>query len=525
MDDRSLDALTRDEDDDVRRRAQLVRDTLSMGPVAAAHKHGVTRQTATKWANRYRQGGAAQLQRSAHRHRGIEKMRRAVLSAPLWMPTAKWSSRSIAVALGVSQSYVARTWEHMRSRTELVDDLENIAGGKTHELLGFLVAPEYAILVLQLSATNYSTSGLASPAIQRSLRTVLAAELVREPLGADQCASAIRSFWDRIGDAVGNNATTIAIASRNAPMPSGISIPKVCENSCEWQSIFSFLADQGNSPSLRQMHEVETELRKWYRDPRSVFSWTVPKAVGAPEAVGVAPDRARGVAARSVAHHVGPERALADEIVATIRQGVASGYLAGGDRVTERYLAGQLHTARGQVRSALRLLERDGLLTITTGRAAVVPIPTLADVVETYAARRALGTLMVRAAVRWTTEARKLVIEALQVLEKRAASGDVYLTGQADIDFQNALAEAAGLVRIGPMLQLLGEQLRMFIAVMGADYAFPIHPILMENRQIFAAIDAGDADAAVEQWRSKMDGAVAYMLRQLQNTRLGCKTD
>jgi DNA-binding GntR family transcriptional regulator/transposase len=520
MDNRSLDALTRDENDDVRQRAQLVRDTLSMGPVAAAQRHGVTRQTATKWTIRYQQGGVAQLQRSAHRRHDIAETRRAVLSAPLWMPTPKWSSRSIAVALGVSQSYVARTWEHMRSRTELVDDLEKIVGGKTHELLGFLVTPEYALLVLRLSASKYSPPGPVSPAIQRSLRTVLAADLVRESLGADQSTSAIRSFWDQIREAVESNAPTIAIASRDAPIPPDISIPKVCENSSEWQSVFSFLIDQGNSPSLRQMHEVETELRKWYRDPRSVFSWTAPKAVGAPDATGVTPDWARGVATRSVARHVSPERALADEIVATIRQGVADGYHAGGDRVTERYLAGRLRTTRGQVRSALRLLERDGLLTITTGRAAVVPIPTLADVVETYAARRALGALMVRAAVRWTPEARKLVIEALQVLEQCAASGDVYMTGQADIDFQNALAEASGLARIGPMLQLLGEQLRMFIAVMGLAYAFPSHPILVENRQIFAAIDAGDEDAAVERWRSKMDDAVAYMLRQLQNTRL-----
>jgi len=32
----------------------------------------------------------------------------------------------------------------------------------------------------------------------------------------------------------------------------------------------------------------------------------------------------------------------------------------------------------------------------------VVPIPTVADVVETYAARRALDAIMIRAASRWT---------------------------------------------------------------------------------------------------------------------------
>jgi len=198
---------------------------------------------------------------------------------------------------------------------------------------------------------------------------------------------------------------------------------------------------------------------------------------------------------------------------------VVDGRLAAGDRVTERHLAGRLHTTRGRVRAALRLLERDGLLTVSSGRAAVVPIPTVADVVETYAARRALGAIMVRAAGRWTPGGRALVTGTLEALEQCAASGDLHRTSQADIDFQDALAEASGLARIGPMLHLLAEQLRMFIAVLGVNYAFPIDAILDRDRRIFAAIDAADEQAAVEQWRAKIDDAAAYMLEQLQRTR------
>jgi len=91
-----------------------------------------------------------------------------------------------------------------------------------------------------------------------------------------------------------------------------------------------------------------------------------------------------------------------------IRQGVADGRYAARDRATERCLAGRLHTMRGQARYALRLPKRDGLLTVTSGRPAGVPIPTVADVVEMYAARRALGAIMVRAASRWTPAGRSL---------------------------------------------------------------------------------------------------------------------
>jgi DNA-binding GntR family transcriptional regulator len=521
MDGRSLEELTHADDQHVRRRARLVRDTLSLGPTRAARQHGVTRQTAAKWAERYRAGGTAELQRSARRRRGLEETRHAVLTAPLWMPTARWSSRSIAATLGVSQSYVARTWEKAAARTALTNDLDTIAQGTTPEPLALLVTPDYAVLVFQVSAAddNRRSGRLpVGPAAHRALRTVLAADLVRQLIEEHPTESDLRSFWEQIRDAADSNATVVAIASREAPPPPGVAVRKVCRDASEWQSLITFFAERGASPSLHPLHEMETELRTWYRDPHSPFTY-VARGAAVPGAPAPAPDRARVRAARSTPRHVAPERALADQIVVTIRQGVVDGRLAAGDRVTERHLAGRLHTTRGQVRSALRLLERDGLLTVTSGRAAVVPIPTVADVVETYAARRALGAIMVRAAGRWTPAGRALVTDALDVLEQRAASGDLHRTSQADIDFQDALAEASGLARIGPMLQLLAEQLRMFIAVMGLDYAFPIDSILDRDRRIFAAIDAADEQAAVEQWRAKVDDAAAYMLEQLQTTR------
>ena len=147
MDDRSLEQLSHADDEQVRRRARLVRDTLSLGPTRAARQHGVTRQTAAKWADRYRAGGTAELQRSARRRRDAEETRHAVLTAPLWMPTATWSSRSIAVALGVSQSSVARTWERTGTRTALTDDLDTLAQGRTPELLALMVTPDSSVLV------------------------------------------------------------------------------------------------------------------------------------------------------------------------------------------------------------------------------------------------------------------------------------------------------------------------------------------------------------------------------------------
>ena len=78
MSDPQLEALSRDVDEAVRLRARLVQDVLALGPARAAREHGVTRQTAAKWAQRYRTGGAAQLSRPAHQRRTMQELRHAV---------------------------------------------------------------------------------------------------------------------------------------------------------------------------------------------------------------------------------------------------------------------------------------------------------------------------------------------------------------------------------------------------------------------------------------------------------------
>jgi len=112
------------------------------------------------------------------------------------------------------------------------------------------------------------------------------------------------------------------------------------------------------------------------------------------------------------------------------------------------------------------------------------------------------------------------VAEAMAEIERLAAHGDVALCNQADMNFQHALADASGLTRIGPMLQLLGLQVRMFIAVIGITYAFPIELVVARNRAITAAIDDGDDELAAQQWRQKIDEALAYMLEQVESLRV-----
>ena len=61
-------------------------------------------------------------------------------------------------------------------------------------------------------------------------------------------------------------------------------------------------------------------------------------------------------------------RSLADQAYQAIREGIATGTFAGGERVTERGLAARLDVSPTPVREALRRLEQDGLIERASAR-------------------------------------------------------------------------------------------------------------------------------------------------------------
>jgi hypothetical protein len=186
MTDHLLTAMLQDPDPMVRRRALLVRDAVSMGPTEAARRHGVTRQTAAKWVTRFQAGGAERLPGEPRRRHAVEETRQAVLTAPLWMPTTKWSSRTIASAVGVSQSSVARTWAECGAHTAVADRLAESAVGREPVPAGLLVTSGCSVLVVELGGRRaHPPVAPASPRTRRALRTVLAADLVRSRIDDD----------------------------------------------------------------------------------------------------------------------------------------------------------------------------------------------------------------------------------------------------------------------------------------------------------------------------------------------------
>ncbi len=82
-----------------------------------------------------------------------------------------------------------------------------------------------------------------------------------------------------------------------------------------------------------------------------------------------------------------------------IRSAILEGVLPPGGRLSQVKIADRLGLSRTPVREALRLIEKEGLITSERGRQVVISPTSMADLDELYALRIKLDTMTVRATV------------------------------------------------------------------------------------------------------------------------------
>lgn len=498
----------------VRQRAALVSDALALGTQSAADKHGVSRRTAAEWLRRFNAQGVGALTAVAEKRERQTSLNARILTAPLWMPSTKWSSRTIADSLNVSQSAVARAW-----RSSLVSSTVHagIAAWTGNDRLRFesvSISAGGSILLFS-RVENSSDHRIPSDAeLRRRMRTVLAADLVRAHAEIDtETAVPTLDFWQspHTGpDSSDRSVRLLALTSEPIAAPiDGIDVIE-CPSADQWQGLTGVLPGLAEPNTQTVLVDLESRLRRWFHEGSREFLWRRPDATQTDPPVSFPQERGT-----DSVDHGASERVIANGIIDAIRAGISEGRFSGGEVVTERFLAHRLDTTRGRVREALRQLNADGLITTETPNDVTIPIPTLADIVELYNARQALGAVAIRAALGWSETGRDKVLAALSEVEA-CGPDDMEKAHHLDQRFQNAICRSASLWRVPGMLESLSQQLLMYIAVLGVRYAFPVEKIVTRDRELFHAIDSGEFDGALKIWNTKIDESATYMVQQLK---------
>lgn len=209
------------------------------------------------------------------------------------------------------------------------------------------------------------------------------------------------------------------------------------------------------------------------------------------------------------------ELSATEQLAIALRKEMINSGFRPGDRLRPALFAQRLGLPPATVRTAMRQLADDGLLVqSSTGAASStfrIPRVTGADVIDLYASRLHVGMVLLRACAAQPRHRLLPARLALGALEAAAAQGTRADVGEADLRFQQELAEASGLRQSARSFHALTLRVRMFIAVLQLDYTPAVDRLLRDDRRILTAVLEGRGDGAVRLWRGKLDNAVRHM--------------
>lgn len=439
-----------------------------------------------------------------------------IARAPLYLSATSASSRAVAAQAGVSQATVSRLWGRIYKSApppSLAAWLRS-AGSERLRLQAVAVSRLQSVLVFEREPDAGDASPL-SAAMHSRLRPY-----VQTVLAADLAAAAQPQ---RGGD---DGATgDVAVLANGIAGPRLLCVfkgirPEVGEESgadvayvelrteLEWQQQLLEIVRRSAPGGEARWADAQVAVRRWVRsqDDRILHWRWVPT------------DVARG-GAKGTLRQPSLARTLADSAAALLERELHEDRSDAGRRFSESFVAVRLRTSRQQARDALRLLADDGLVRLDVRGSASVPAPDTSDVLETYAIRKALGTIAVNRLASASPVPRAALEAALNRLDSELRHGDSWTAGLADLEFQDRLVSLAEIARTEVMFRRLTTQLRLFVSALGLRYQFSAEQISDDNAALVEAVLRSDRHAAVVSWHEKVNGAVTYMLGSLPTSR------
>lgn len=199
------------------------------------------------------------------------------------------------------------------------------------------------------------------------------------------------------------------------------------------------------------------------------------------------------------------------DLVDRVRLAIAHGELLPGQHLVETDLASQFDVSRGAVRSALTVLEVDGLITRTPNRGAHVRPISISEAVEITELRAVIEGLCAAKAAQRATPDERAELRALDARMRAAAeAGDT--TGYSNLSqsvHQAIRMIAAQTTALDVLDRLRYRSVRYQFSIarlpgrpqLGAD----------EHTSIVQAVVAGKADEAEQRMRSHLESVIGAL--------------
>ncbi len=207
---------------------------------------------------------------------------------------------------------------------------------------------------------------------------------------------------------------------------------------------------------------------------------------------------------------------LSEGVARSIRDAIILGKLKPGAKIVENGLAKRIRISRSPVREAFRILEKEGLVTLTPRKGVRVTEISPKDMKEIYAIRASLESLAARLAISHLKAAHVRRMEGLikrMSLETKKKNTENII--KLNEKFHELIVNVGDYQRLNQLIQSLKNQIQRFRIT---SLALPgrLQEALVEHQKIVEAFKRRDGLLAEELMREHISKAGERMLRTLE---------
>lgn len=186
-------------------------------------------------------------------------------------------------------------------------------------------------------------------------------------------------------------------------------------------------------------------------------------------------------------------RVLSQHVADSVRRVILSGRFKPGDRLVEHELASELNVSRAPVRDALRFLAKEGLVTLTPHRGAVVTAISVDMVIDAFSVRAVLEGMAARLALTRLTAADLVRLDAIvHEMELTGRIGDAVRLVEQDIEFHRLLTASCQRPVLLEALSAISN--KTYLLITATRYAYPLDRLAELHAWIVQAVRSGDPD-------------------------------
>jgi DNA-binding GntR family transcriptional regulator len=214
-------------------------------------------------------------------------------------------------------------------------------------------------------------------------------------------------------------------------------------------------------------------------------------------------------------------RPAATDITARLRDAITRGRLMPNERLIEADLAGQYRVNRAHIRTALAMLDQEGLVVREKNRGARVRAVSDAEALEIAGTRLVLEVMVARQAAERAGAADRKALRTIETQMRAAVAEEDYsLFSQLNGALHREIQRIAGNATASRILDTLKSHL---VRLQYRVILLPGRPqsSLAEHRAIVGALCKGDADAAEAAMRRHLESFTRLLTQAIAASQHG----